>query len=324
MQDQTISFQASYGAGQSGILQQIGAMRATIVKTGDAAPLGTFTSFGRPSMPKFATFGLPSNQENLTGFRGQYGSGAGIFMGNGGALTTLVKTGDAAPSGTFTDFGNPSMSAVSSPMGTAVPAAAFSASYAGTSSIFLAANGMVTHVDSTPPAISYGDPYILNGSLAVRLNPGIPGLEAIYGPSFGGGTTIATVGQTAPVGTFTSFGDPIVTFLGVGFEATYGAGQTGIFGTHPYGFPNQPQAIIKTGDPLFGANVVSVQLSQAGGKSSSWGLDAVGIGDFAFHYVLSDGRQGIALVLATPEPATSALAILPVMAALRARRRNCL
>jgi hypothetical protein len=74
-----------------------------IVKQGDIAPSGNFIEVLDPS--------LRGNTVAFTGFLSDPKSGSqsvGIFLGSGGPLTTLVKTGDAAPVGTFSDFDNPS------------------------------------------------------------------------------------------------------------------------------------------------------------------------------------------------------------------------
>jgi hypothetical protein len=67
-----------------------GGSLTTIVKVGDPAPEGTFLS-GPPRVPEISG--------DVVAFNGFYGSGSqGIFTGNGGPLTTIVKEGDA-PSG---------------------------------------------------------------------------------------------------------------------------------------------------------------------------------------------------------------------------------
>lgn len=85
------------GPGSSGaILTSDGGPVTTIVKTGDPAPSGTFT---------VSNLGYPEISGDVVAFKGQYsGGGQGIFTGNGGPLTTIAKTGDAAPSGVFTGF----------------------------------------------------------------------------------------------------------------------------------------------------------------------------------------------------------------------------
>jgi hypothetical protein len=296
------SFLGNYTGG-SGIFRGNGGALTTIAKTGDPAPSSNFTGFGNPAVETSAIFGLGSPQ--LTAFRGVYPGGSGIFTGSGGALTTMIKTGDAAPSGEFTDFGDPSFSSVNGPGGTPIPAVAFRGTYGAKSGIFVKSNGIVTPIATTDtfPAISFGDPYLLHSSVAFRANPGIPGLEAIY--INGGFGPVVAAGQPAPVGTFTSFGDPIITFQGMAFEATYGGGLTGIFESRLFGAPVAP--ILKAGDPLFGARVLSVSLGRFGGSSSGYGLEATGVGNFAVSYALDNGRTGIALIYALPEPSTMSM-----------------
>jgi hypothetical protein len=316
--DFTVSYHATYGASQSGIFQQTGnGPRTTIAKTGDAAPMGVFTGFGKPAMGNLATMFFPNaTQDNMTAFRANFVGGSGIFTGIGGALTTIVKEGDPTPlGGTFETFGNPSLSAVTNSMGISVPGVAFRGTYNGGSSLFLAADGAITPI----ALVSFpgGDPFLLHGHAAFTAFGNI-----YLGAPASVFTEVAVVGQPAPTGTFTSFGDPILTFQGVGFEATYGGGKTGIFGRYGFGTLGPLHPIVKTGDVLFGSQVLSVSLAREGGRSSHWGLAATGVGDFAFHYILADGRQGIAVALAAPEPATASLTTCAALAALNLRRRT--
>ena len=77
-----------------------------IAKSGDVAPIGTFDQGG------FLDFGFPAISGDTVAFSGNYGngSGEGIFTGNGGPLTTVIKTGDSLFDSTvaslsFTRFG---------------------------------------------------------------------------------------------------------------------------------------------------------------------------------------------------------------------------
>jgi len=65
----------------------------------DPAPTATFFQFGN----------YPAISGGRVAFEADFtigGSQHGIFSGTGGALTTIAKTGDTAPSGTFTTFGS--------------------------------------------------------------------------------------------------------------------------------------------------------------------------------------------------------------------------
>jgi hypothetical protein len=60
-----------------------------------AAPIGTFRGIG---------FSAPSISGDTVAFAGDYGSGRGVFTSSGEALTTIAKSGDAAPIGAFEIF----------------------------------------------------------------------------------------------------------------------------------------------------------------------------------------------------------------------------
>lgn len=76
------------GFTDQGIFRGNGGALTTIVKTGDAAPNGTFTVFDT---------GNPIAAANgKVGFVGHYAAGgSGIFVGDGGALTSVINVGDA-------------------------------------------------------------------------------------------------------------------------------------------------------------------------------------------------------------------------------------
>jgi len=65
------------------------------------------------------------------------GTDTGIFTGSGGALTTIVKLGDAAPVGTFTDFG---------PLSVSGDTTAFVGAYTGGSGLFMGSSGTLTSI----------------------------------------------------------------------------------------------------------------------------------------------------------------------------------
>ena len=220
------SFLGFYGR-SFGIFRGDGGPLTTIAKTGDAAPSGTFTTFGSPAVEASAQFSLPLPA--LTAFRGIYASGSGIFLGSGGALTTMIKTGDPAPSGTFGVFGDLSLSSVNGSGGIPVPAVAFGAGFDGSAGIFTLSNGTLTTIATTAtlPAASFGDPYILHSHVAFLINPHTAN-QAIYSDISGSLAPVVSAGQPAPVGNFTSFGDPLLTFSGIAFEAFYDGGD-GIF-----------------------------------------------------------------------------------------------
>lgn len=125
-----VAFRGVYPGGTA-IFSGSGGALTTIIKTGDAAPSGVFT-----------TLGIPSISGNIVAFGGAYTGGTGIFMANGGSLTTIVEVGDAAPSGTFSSVGTPSISGNN---------VAFVGTYAGFSQrgIFIGSGGPLTSVIET-------------------------------------------------------------------------------------------------------------------------------------------------------------------------------
>jgi sulfatase modifying factor 1 len=95
-----IAFVARYGDGAGrGVFSKSGAALTTIAKSGDAAPTGVFTDFSSRLSISGSTAAFLAFYNNSTE--------SGVFTGNGGPLTTIVKTGDAAPVGTFSSVGYP-------------------------------------------------------------------------------------------------------------------------------------------------------------------------------------------------------------------------
>lgn len=208
-----------------------------IVTTGDAAPTGTF-GFKLP-------FGAPAISSGTVAFHGIYSAGSGLFSGSGGALTTIVKTGDPAPSGTFSAFSDPSIS------GTKV---AFSAGYSG-------------------------------------------GNGGIFVGEGGALTTVARTGDAAPTGVFSNMGSASIGGSETAFLGTYdGLSHRGIF----LGDGGPLSKVIATGDSLFGSLVVGLRFGR-------FGFDPGGSGNLAFIYSLADGRGGVAMASLVPEPNTVVL-----------------
>jgi hypothetical protein len=316
------AFRGTYTGG-SGIFEGIGAPFTTIVKAGDSAPSGAFTSFGTPAMYRtdVACCISPNYDANTTAFRALYTGGSGIFLGAGGALITVVTTSDSSPSGNFTGFGEPDLDT-----DFIRPTVAFRGIYGGNQGIFTKSNGVITTIATTtspsPIFSSFGDPSIGGGSIAFRANPGTPAgftaPESIYSNQNGSLQPVVTVGDAAPAGTFSGFGDPVLTFFGVVFQGTYASGAgSGIFDKYRFfGSGYGPlEAVVKTGDALFGAHVLSVSMGRLGAASSPNGIESRGIGVIAFRYTLDDGRSGVALAIAAsafPEPAGLFMALCGV------------
>jgi hypothetical protein len=86
-----VAFWGSYPGGTD-IFTSSGGVITTIAKTGDAAPSGTFTSFSNGSGGVLTSPGI---SDGTLAFDAHYSGGHGIFVGSGGPLTTVIKSGDA-------------------------------------------------------------------------------------------------------------------------------------------------------------------------------------------------------------------------------------
>jgi hypothetical protein len=328
----TAAFSATY-TDSAGVFIGNGGPLTKIVQTGDPAPSGTFTGFGNAaSATSSFSFGPADNR--ATAFHGSYPGGSGVFLGNGGPLTTIAKTGDTTPSGSFIYFGDPALSAAHGPSGIPEPIVAFRGSYAGGSGIFTGRGGSLTTIATTASlgAVTLGDPSLRGEFIAFHAIL-LSGLEVIaLGDQNGAGPVIRT-GAATPFGAFTSLGDPVVlgptypNFVGATliFEATLNLTESGIFART--GGLGHISRIIKTGDALFGSTVVSVGMGRFGAEHSFYGLEASGVGNIAITYTLANGSQGIAAIYALPEPATSlpwclAAALSSTVVMSRGRRKT--
>jgi hypothetical protein len=100
-----VAFVGQYN-GLTGAFRSDGQDLVKIVQSGDAAPVGTFST-GR-------AFDFPAiSGENVAfvGFYGEAGrpTNSGIFVGDGGPLRVIAKTGDTTSNGVFTGFHEPSI-----------------------------------------------------------------------------------------------------------------------------------------------------------------------------------------------------------------------
>jgi hypothetical protein len=275
----TVAFQASY-VGGTGIFTGSGGALTKIVQSGDTVP-------GVPTLEKLAA---PAISGSNVSFRALYsgGAGAGIFMGSGGALTTVVKSGDASPFGTFTTFGS----------GTALSGAAlaFNGSYVNGDGIFSSSGGVLTTIvrrgDPAPSGTfsSVGTTPVISGNNVATVGRYTTGI-GIFRGSGGPLTTIALTGGAAPPGAITGFDNFSLGIAGddVAFEASYSGGN-GIF----VGNGGPLTTIVKTGDALFGQTLTSLNLSR-------FGLDEVS-GNLAFTYTLNNGVSGVAMAIPVAEP----------------------
>jgi hypothetical protein len=197
----------AFGSG-SGLFAENGGAIVQIAKTSDAAPSGTF----------LGGFGNPSISGSKLAFYGGYGSGSsagsGIFTSSGGSKTTIVKAGDPAPIGAFTDFYNHGTdSAEPSPIsGNTV---AFFANYKSNvfpmgsgSGIFTGSGGALTAIAKTGDAGPFEGPPMLNFS-----SPAIAGnwvaFQALYHGLSGTGSGIIARNGSGPLVSVIQVGDTL-------------------------------------------------------------------------------------------------------------------
>jgi hypothetical protein len=175
----------------------------------------------------------------------------GIFMGNGGPLATIVKTGDLAPSGVFGfQFSDPVISGSN---------VSFQATYTGGGGVFMASGGALTTIakpgDPVPPETVnavFGRPSISNETVAfhARLGAGYESTKQGILISSGGQLVARlTTDDPAPSGTsnFLGFGDPAISDSVVAFGAGYrdgGVTRSGIFTEDG----DELTTIVRTGD----------------------------------------------------------------------------
>ncbi len=124
-----VAFIGRYGT-TNGVFLGNGGGLTTIVKSGDPAPSGVFGGFGKSD-------NAVSLSDGRFAFYGTYSTGPGIFTSNGGPLTTIAKKGDAAPTGTFANFNDPSISGED---------VAFLANYGSFSGLFKGNGGPLTQI----------------------------------------------------------------------------------------------------------------------------------------------------------------------------------
>jgi hypothetical protein len=304
---ETTAFVGHYGNNKQGVFTQNGGVVNTIAKTGDPTPLAPLVSFdsccdGQQQYP------FPAISGDTVAFRGIIGfDQEGIFTGNGGPLTTIVKTGDTAPTGTFRIFGEPSISG---------DTVAFRSKSVRSSGIYSGNGGPLTtiakYADPAPEGTFtfFGDPTISGENVVFTAEYGSD-MQGIFTGNGGPLTTILKTGDPAPSGTFLHFGlsfptssyiSPAIAGDMIAFDAYYGVTPNQFHGI----FVSQNGAVspaIKVGDPLFGSIVRGVAVSK-------FGLDPEGSGNLVFNYRLEDMRQGIAVARLVPEPSSMLLVLL--------------
>jgi hypothetical protein len=216
-----------------------------IADTTTVSPLGTFNNFGASvdSMRLF-TGTPPAISGSTVAFFGAYGGNHGIFVGDGGSLLTIAKTGDSAPSGTFNRLSDITISD---------DTVAFHGRFAalGQSTQF----GVFSGDGGSPTTIAKTGDAASSGVFLSAVKPSISGATVLFGGSdnAGGGifassggatTTILREGDAAPSGTFIAFFDAVISDDTVAFVAD-DSSDLGIFTISG----GAVTTIVKDGDP---------------------------------------------------------------------------
>jgi hypothetical protein len=245
----------------------------SIIATGDGGPLTVIASANAAGL--IGGQFLPISAINERGdvvflaFRRGFSSQA-IFRGNGGPLTPVV---DTAANSTFTGLGNADINAADR-----VVFQGFLAD--GTAGLFVSDKSVSDVIDTTNPNLNgFLDPVINNngtvGSAAFLTAGGLAAFTANAR-----GITARTDGTS-----FSNIDNVCINNSGgIAFSATDTTGRDGIFVERSGG--SNPEAVIGTGDPLFGSTVVALSIGRFSLNDGGW---------ITFRYQLADGRFGIAL-----------------------------
>jgi hypothetical protein len=222
-----VAFQGYYN-GISGLFTGNGGTLTTIAQTGAAAPtpIGTFAGFSDPVISGGTVAFLGFGPELAGG-----GENTGVFTGNGGALTTIAKTGDASPAGgTFGFLTVPSIS-----NGTVAFVGSQTAlTDSPNSGVFTGNGGALTTIAETgqsAPSGTFTDfygPAIDNGTVAFTAGYGSSS-SGVFTGTGGALTTIVNAGDPAPAGTFSSVGSASISGGKVAVYAHYNGGTIGVF-----------------------------------------------------------------------------------------------
>jgi hypothetical protein len=293
--DGAVAFRAGFGdvLQSSGIFVGSGGPLTAIALSGDPGPSGTFRAFENPSI-----------SGNGVAFLAAYGKVSsnlsGIFLGNGGSLTTIVTNGD------LSDTGPVYLYSLTDPILHGGSVAFLGLDQDTFRAIYTATGGSIAMAADTggPAPVGHfafvGDPTISDGGVAfIGADDAGSGIFKSNGGSI---TAIVRAGEPAPSGSYDAFWQSAIGGDTIAFLATYGGSdEQGIF----LDDGGLLTTLIKTGDPLFGSTLDHFSIF---GGTPQFAFDANGSGSVAFLYSLSDGRGGVALARPVAEPSTFGLA----------------
>ena len=309
----TLTGTAGGSADNSGVFRGDGGALTQVAREGQAAPDGNGT-YRRFRDPALNASGQAAFRGTLRGTAGGSADDAGVFRGDGGAVTQLARAGQAAPdgNGAFTGFGDPSLNDAGQAafFGLLTGTAGGSADDAG---VFRGDGGTLTQVaragqaapDGNGTYSSFRDP-ALNAAGQAAFFASLTGTaggsaddEGVFRGDGGAVTQLARTGQAAPDGngTFSSFTDPdLDAFTDPALNASGQAAFVG-FLTGTAGGSADVRGVF-TGDGVDLLTVVREGDALAGGVVASMSFDvADGLNDFgqvAYSYALTNGDEGVA------------------------------
>jgi hypothetical protein len=238
-----VAFSASYAGGsQQGIFVGSGGALTTIARTGDVSSAGTLADIHDGPAIRGSTVAFASTVGDDTT--------TGIFVGNGGELTTIAVTGDPAPVGVFDAFG-----AISMGSGNVV---SFSATYDGgaKSGIFKGIGGPLVAVAKTGDVV-----------------PGYGTIESLTASAMSGSTVAFLADGSGGPGIFTSDGSGRIQLQGRVTDLIGGAPWSGP-SMDRFGFHGDHLAFSFTYGPYYHFGILTVSVIP---EPATWLLAAMAL-----------------------------------------------
>lgn len=213
-----VAFLGQWTANDSGIFTSEGGELTTIVKSGDPGPTGFFWGFRDLSLSgeNVAFVGGITDPREMSG----------VFVGNGGPLTTIAYKRDPAPSGIFWDFRDPKLSG---------DTVAFQATYG----IGPLDDGVFTGFGGSLTTIAKQGDQFSGITLLSFFNPTISGHRVAFLATYsdvgiftddgGALSLIAEAREPVPAGGFAAVAIPTISGQNIAFFAAKDNGEAGIY-----------------------------------------------------------------------------------------------
>lgn len=266
---------------ERGIFRGDGTSLVQIARAGQTTPDGndTFDAFDRPTI----------NDSGQVAFRGLFpgsGTAKGVYLGDGGALTTIAREGNASPDGNGTLFGFADIALNNQGQ------LAFTGSFEGS-----------TGGDSDDTAMFRGDGTEL--IIIAREGDIAPGGNGMFA-RFNTVEAFPALNDAGQIAFLTSL---------TGTSGGTSDDQSLYFYDDSLGLLE----VVREGDDFLGSTIEVIGFS---GSIGALGEERSGLnehGQVAFQFRLDDGRQGIA-IWSIPEPTTLSLVGVAGLGLLRRRR----